>query len=251
MALVYWIRLPGHDDMTTQGYVGFTMQPLPKRMTAHQKAARQGQPHIICKAIRKHGWENLRKSVLCIGTREYCLEVEKRLRPREHIGWNIGIGGGSAFIGCSHTAEARNRISEALKGKPKSPEHCKFIAEMNKGRKHSEQSRKNMREAKKNFFFSESHKSNISKAKKGISNRAAMKWKAAHAKKNLWLTAEELYEIHISNPSGYVSSKKLPSGVDTLALYRMREHFRAGWNPHLDPEYQEWKAAQVGSHRNQ
>ena len=45
-------------------------------------------------AIAKHGWENLVKEIVVIGSEEYCYEIEKKLRPKESIGWNLAIGGG-------------------------------------------------------------------------------------------------------------------------------------------------------------
>jgi group I intron endonuclease len=224
----------------SEGYIGFTVQPFATRMLAHRNAASQNKPHTICKAIRKYGWDALVKTVLCVGDKDYCLALEKRLRPKEHIGWNIGIGGGAAFIGCKHSPQARQRMSAAMKGKPKSAEARIKVSIAHKGRKHTEQARKNMSRAAKLRGFTEQHKKNISKAKKGIVT-APTKWVSPHANKAVWLAAEELYRVHLCDKKK-IAPGELPEGVNVHALHRMRERFRNGWNPHTDAAYQEWKA---------
>ncbi len=98
MAVVYWIRLPEHTDITTQGYVGITSKSFSVRLRNHEKyfnAVEVGSKKatILSRAVEKHGWDNLVKQVVLIGEKEYCLEIEQRLRPSEKIGWNIRIGG--------------------------------------------------------------------------------------------------------------------------------------------------------------
>ena len=106
---VYWIRLPKHTDITSQGYIGIASN-FKQRMFAHKSCAKTGKEQTLYKAIRKHGWNNLTKEIVLISGNDYCLEIEKKLRSSERIGWNIACGGGE--ITGAH-----------LKGKKQSAEH--------------------------------------------------------------------------------------------------------------------------------
>lgn len=90
---VYWIHLPEHSDVTIDGYVGIATN-FEQRMFAHKSCAKTGKNQTLYKAIRKHGWDNLTKEIIVISDENYCLEIEKKLRPTQRIGWNIAIGGG-------------------------------------------------------------------------------------------------------------------------------------------------------------
>ena len=87
---VYWIRHADHADLMTQGYIGVSGR-FDRRMWEHFKL--EGNRYLKF-AIKKHGWDNLIKSQLLISTEEYCLEIERKLRPADKIGWNIVAGGG-------------------------------------------------------------------------------------------------------------------------------------------------------------
>jgi len=81
---VYWIRLPEHTDITKEGYVGITNN-FEDRMRQHRENERN-----------KKVFENFDKaicSVLLIGNRGYCREIEQKLRPKPYTGWNKAIGG--------------------------------------------------------------------------------------------------------------------------------------------------------------
>jgi len=81
---VYWIRLPEHTDITKEGYVGITNN-FEVRMHQHRENERN-----------KKVFENFDKaicSIILIGDRSYCREVEQKLRPKPYIGWNNAIGG--------------------------------------------------------------------------------------------------------------------------------------------------------------
>lgn len=54
------------------------------------------------------------------GTAEYCYEIEEKLRPNDHIGWNIMQGGGKPpltdWTGRKHTEKSRRRMKESHQG---------------------------------------------------------------------------------------------------------------------------------------
>jgi hypothetical protein len=116
---VYWIRLPDHDDILQQGYVGVANN-VKKRWKVHKYSPEN--PHLK-NAVKKYGWENLIKEVILTADRNYCEYIEERLRPEAGIGWNIVKGGGrppilagekSHFFGKGHLISGKN--SQFFKG---------------------------------------------------------------------------------------------------------------------------------------
>jgi len=88
---VYWIKTKEMTDMTQEGYIGISYCPE-DRWKAHIKN---------CKYMNKnHG--RMKKSVnsgeaymeiLVCSDRDYCKNLERKLRPNKNIGWNFAIGG--------------------------------------------------------------------------------------------------------------------------------------------------------------
>jgi hypothetical protein len=125
MTAVYWIHAVSHTDIFSQGYVGVSKNPE-LRWSQHFK--RTGNRHLK-HAIAKHGWDNLVKKVVVIGDQNYCLDIEKKLRPTVEIGWNLVDGGGKP---------PENKWN---KGKKLSAEHCKKLSDSHKGIVYSEESK--------------------------------------------------------------------------------------------------------------
>ena len=91
---VYWIRHPDHTDILTQGYVGVSSN-IARRWGRH---ANHTQNAHLANAIKKYGWDNLIKQVLLVGKKQYCLDIEKKLRSIKETGWNLIVGGGQPPI---------------------------------------------------------------------------------------------------------------------------------------------------------
>jgi hypothetical protein len=151
----------------SQGYVGVSMN-AEKRFNQHLKRT---QNRHLGFAIKKHGWENLVKSVLLISTKEYCLDIERKLRPADKIGWNLTAGGGHPPSisgpnlqlrgrppwnkGKTYSAETRAKIRAAVLLKMQDPEHRALLSRIKKGkpsggkgRKHSDEAIAKMRASK-------------------------------------------------------------------------------------------------------
>lgn len=79
MSTLYWLRLAEHTDVFTQGYVGVA-KDLSKRLRAHKHRFKSIWPSIIA-------------TPLVIGSKDYCFDLEKKLRPTRRIGWNRSAGG--------------------------------------------------------------------------------------------------------------------------------------------------------------
>lgn len=81
MAYVYWLHLPEHTDVLTQGYIGAASN-IDARLRSHK--------HRL-----KDIWDKVIVKLLVKSTINYCYEIEAKLRPHRRIGWNISAGGGS------------------------------------------------------------------------------------------------------------------------------------------------------------
>lgn len=89
--VVYWIHHPEHKDIFSQGYVGVSNN-AEKRWDFHRGSATNAH---LRSAVKKYGWNNLIKRVVLIADKNYCFDIEKKLRPAENTGWNIAPGGGT------------------------------------------------------------------------------------------------------------------------------------------------------------
>ena len=153
---VYWIHLPEQTNVAVEGYVGIAMN-FEQRMFAHKSCAKTGKEQALYNAIRKYGWDNLVKEVILVSDKNYCLEIEKKLRSSPRIGWNIAVGGGeitgahlkgikqserhianrsnaligrvSGMKGKFHSEEAKNKSRQANIGKVLTNETKKKIAD--------------------------------------------------------------------------------------------------------------------------
>jgi hypothetical protein len=76
--------------MLAQGYIGISKN-VSSRFEQHRN--RSQNPHLT-NSINKYGWDNLTKQILLVGSNQYCLDIEKKLRPIKNIGWNLTVGGG-------------------------------------------------------------------------------------------------------------------------------------------------------------
>jgi hypothetical protein len=131
---VYWIHHKDHTNIFSQGYIGVSNNPE-NRWLYHWKY--NGNEHLQ-RAIKKYGWENLTKEVILIGEKNYCFDLETKLRPNRQIGWNISEGGAKP-----PTSQPRgDDYVSPLKGKAKP-------TPWNVGRVKSEQERKKLSEARK------------------------------------------------------------------------------------------------------
>jgi len=112
---LYWIRLPEHKDFLSEGYIGISNN-VNYRLKQHKNYATNAH---LANAIKKYGWDNLIKEVVLIANESYCLMMEKIIRAKENIGWNIAIGGGKPPVykgGNVCSAETRAKISTTKTG---------------------------------------------------------------------------------------------------------------------------------------
>lgn len=79
MAILYWVHLPEHTDIFTQGYVGVTSNAH-RRFTSHKHKFKEYSNSLI-------------SSTILIADKSYCYLIEQKLRLEKNIGWNKSRGG--------------------------------------------------------------------------------------------------------------------------------------------------------------
>lgn len=218
LSSVYWIHLPEHTDITSEGYIGITTRDVECRYSEHLSLANTNSSTILSNAIRKYR-DNLVIKTLLKGSEEYCLLIEKRLRPEDRIGWNIVAGGGKPPVkNTPHTTEAKNKISEASKRTCQSPAHI-LARKAKVGVPRTEEAKKNMREG----------------------NKGRLPWNNSTANKDIWLIADEVYKTHKENPTfGYIRLGQL-FNTSKYELQNMYLSFtKQNWNPNTDQEWLCW-----------
>lgn len=94
MAELYWIHLPEHTDISSQGYIGITSKTSIVRFKEHIRSAKRTDTkhYTITKAIKKYKDQLICKT-LVICSLDYAKILEEKLRPSECIGWNMAVGG--------------------------------------------------------------------------------------------------------------------------------------------------------------
>lgn len=232
MAEVYWIHLPEHTDMFSEGYIGITRNTAASRFDQHCRAVNTKgcKNSVISRAIKKYGKSALVVETLVICEIDYATELELKLRPEDKIGWNIIKGGGLPPIanrtGHKMPDYVKQKLIEANTGRKDSEETKLKKAEVWLGRKHSEESILLMK-----------------------ANKAAVKlWERPFVRLEVWKDAEIYHEKFLEGVSEYHCENKFELVRGSLAsLYK---HFKNGWNPSNDPLWLEDfknKEATVGS----
>lgn len=91
-SVVYWIHRPSHTDMFSEGYIGITNRRANRRWVEHKRG---GSCKTLSNALIKYD-DVVFDIVLVANTRDYCEQIERKLRPHKNIGWNIKEGGDDA-----------------------------------------------------------------------------------------------------------------------------------------------------------
>lgn len=219
--IVYWIHLPEHTDIFSEGYVGITTKSLEKRFQQHRYQARKGGLHLINKVVRKYE-EQLVVDTKIVSTLDYCLDIENKLRPEPFIGWNSSAGG--KWVGKSDyrtPEEVREKISESVK---RTHQERPWLAD-----NHS----KNM----KGRTWTDERRLAKSVATKG--NGAD--WENARADKSTWLRAEEIFNLFHHNA---VKTQKELSDLSCIPYPKLKRIFiklKSNWNPLEDQKWLDFK----------
>ena len=218
--IVYWIHLPEHTDIFSEGYVGITTKSLEKRFQQHRYQARKGGLHLINKVVRKYE-EQLVVDTILVSTLDYCLDIENKLRPEPFIGWNSAAGG--QYIGkaeYSTPEEVRKKISESVK---KTYQERPWIAEESRKRRTG----KSVDEQ--------------TKFKMSIARIHVQPWQNSKADKSTWLKADELFNLFHKNK---VESQRQLSELSSVPYPKLKRIFiklKDNWNPLEDQKWLDFK----------
>ena len=124
-------RIYAFTNINSKQYVGQTIaENIEKYWEGHRRAAENGSNRCIHNAIRKYGWNNFKKEVVCtcgdklsLGLMEdFCIVYFNSLAPN---GYNLRRGGIHGKLSNIH----KQNISKSLKGKLKSEEHKQAMSD--------------------------------------------------------------------------------------------------------------------------
>jgi group I intron endonuclease len=267
MAFVYWIHLPEHKDITTEGYIGFTSKTVEVRFRDHLSTAndRSRQHYPVYRAILKYK-DSVVVSTLVEGSPEYCLDIERRLRPSESIGWNITVGGSrgslglksseetkaklklrsgenGGFYGKRHSEESKAKMAERKRGKVASQETREKLSKAMKGvpLNLSEEQRRKRRERVRNFRHSSESKLKMAEAQLGKYDG----WKNPSAGKS-WLLAVDMFNFMLTHQECTKGSLAKQFSISYNSVVKVFEKLKSGWNPNEDQEYLSWLEEKKG-----
>ena len=243
MSFLYWIKLPEHTDITTQGYVGITSKTVAYRFAKHLRYSHnpKTKKYTINNAFIKYADKILVETVL-EGSHEYCLLMEQKLRPLVNIGWNQAQGGALTKLGTVCSEETKRKIGLASKGRTMSEENKLKMSIRSKGRKMSDFNKSQLTKALKGVPKTSEARAKMSAYKKEHPTLKKM-WEHSGASA-VWLDCVELYSEYSQGTTAKVLmvSRNLTHSV----VYKMFARFRDGWNPNEDQEYLSWLEEKKG-----
>ena len=199
---VYWVHLPEHTDISTEGYIGITIKTVAKRFAQHKVGAKRGDAYTFSNAIVKHG-----KSLVCTtllqGSVDYCRYIENKLRPAPNVGWNINIGGDvPPMSGRTHTLESRARMSAS-----------------------------NNRELSRQRAVTNNN-----------GRFQGKDWESGKYTRRQWHNAKAIYETIAQFPkAGHRKIHTLSLLSKEIGdIKQVFDKIKTGWNPYLDSKYELW-----------
>ena len=107
---LYWVHRENHTDLKAQGYIGITKTPK-IRFNRHRSESKLNPRWHIHYAINKY--DDIKFDIICIGLKDYIVELENKLRPKGNIGWNTLVGGSQPTIGMPQSDESIQKRAEA------------------------------------------------------------------------------------------------------------------------------------------
>jgi hypothetical protein len=122
-SIVYWLHLPEHDDIFTEGYVGITKERAVRRWQSYKNQTKKlHKQYAVRRAIAKHHDKIICEVVVVAESRDYCESIEAKLRPSNNIGWNIAKGGIPVDTKLGGFATQRKYLIDLIQDKEKSCE---------------------------------------------------------------------------------------------------------------------------------
>ena len=220
MAFVYWIKLPTHHNIYTEGYVGITTKTVKIRFNGHNCAARKGDTTRLYNAMRKYG-NLIQVETIFEGSEEECLFLEHYYRQSGNIGWNHGVGGKAPSLGTKMPEHVKEKLRATRLGNNPSEETRKKLSLAGIGRKYSGESRKKMSESAKKV--------------------ERLPWKNPRANKEIWFNAENIFDVWMQEKNISKAAKIL--SCESCKLISIFEKFISGWIPKEDDKWLIFKSS--------
>lgn len=219
MAEVYWLRLPEHTDMFSEGYIGITSKTTKERFRTHLKEAnrKDRKKYRIHNALAKYK-DVVIVETLVICDDDYAIDLEAKLRPTPKIGCNTVVGG----------------------------QNVKLLRDIKETLNHSEDSKKKMSEVHKDLWMD-----NSDRLAKRLSGRKSLPrptdsngnptsfWNEKYNRLRYepkWADADKFYDYFSSNVASVPSLVKEFNLLteDRYWVTKMVRYFLGGWNPSQD-----------------
>ena len=174
-----------------KGYTGWTID-FARRKKHHERM--DGRTPAFHGALVKYGFENFRCDIL-----------EHNAPKARECFWIATFGdfgngynlteGGDGTVGHIPSKETRQKMSDALKGKPLSAEHRQKLSKAKKGKSHSNKGKKHKSHSNKGKPLSAEHRQKLSEAHKG-------KRRSAEHQQKLTLSARRGENHHFYGVTG-------------------------------------------------
>lgn len=214
IAELYWIHLPEHTNIFTEGYIGVTTLGTSERFNHHKRqSTKKASKTVITSAIRKYG-DRLIADCLCIGEESYIYDLEYKLRPTKAIGWNLAVGGEKPFRPEKGTKPSQKTL-DARKALM-TPEYRAFLSKRNKEMGIGFQ---------KGYVRDES---TIQKQKQTIADKGS--WSHPKAINNpAWALADQMWNMYDAGQTPSTIYKSL--GLTWNNVKAILALFKSGWIP--------------------
>ena len=225
MAFVYWIRLPEHTDMFTQGYIGVTKRSVERRYSEHLRDTRRWKTKLYNAMLKYEEKVFVQTLVEC--DIDYAYALEEKLRPQENIGWNTAQGGQLKFL--------------ALAPRERSPEYRRKISDSLKNQVWRDESRQKLSQSLKLFYKENPMPPKGPANPESIAKRERTRFKTSWGKNpSIWQDAHLMWYWMLDNPGIKVYKAAKILGFFAQPLRVVFRQMKAGWNPSEDVDWIEW-----------
>lgn len=191
-------------------YVGQTVKTIEKRLKEHFKAAFvEHRKSIIYDAIRKYGIKNFEIKCIQDNITIEDLDIAEQYWIQQYnsfgvFGYNATTGGNQ----CRISNETKQKISEALKGVPKSDNHKKKMSETQKGKI-----------GKLNSFYGKTHsKETIEKIKETLAGQMDGENNPFYGKQHSDESKQKMSASHIGKQTGEKHPRSKLTEKDVLEI---------------------------------
>ena len=188
-----------------------------------------GSGVLLHLAIKKYGKENFKKEIIDTGyTQDDLNEKEKHWiffyqSTNKKIGYNLAIGGRGGGYGMNNPNKEiiKKKISDSLKGKEKTKEHCVNISKAKKGKRIENTEKMSIsKRGNKNHMYEQGHKiAGDKNGQYGMSGEKSPNWGKKHKPETIQLMREKAKR----GPRTEEERKNMSEGIKKNMKYFIRQ----------------------------